>query len=176
MRREGDLAFLLLNRSAKRNAITVQMWRRLPALLSDLAADRAVKVVIVRGVDASAFAAGADIDEFDKLNATPAAALAFEKTYVGAMTALAVFPKPVIAMIQGPCVAAGCTIAAACDLRFADRSARFAVSPARLEHVYRLEDTKRLVDLVGSARAKNLLFTGRIIHLLLRNGRDAHLA
>lgn len=141
----------------------MEMWRELPALLSELAADRVVKIVIVRGVDASAFAAGADIDEFAALNATPAAALAFEKTYAGAISALAEFPKPVIAMIQGACVGAGCTIAVACDLRFADRSARFAITPARLGHVYRLEDTKRLIDLVGSARAKELLFTGRMI-------------
>lgn len=139
------------------------MWRRLPELLSGLAADRGVKVLILRGVDASAFAAGADIDEFERLHETPAAALAFQKTYAHAMGALAGFPKPSIAMIQGPCVGAGCTIAAACDLRFADRSARFAITPARLGHVYRLEDTKRLIDLVGSARAKELLFTGRTI-------------
>ncbi|TAK88445.1 MAG: enoyl-CoA hydratase [Betaproteobacteria bacterium] len=163
VRRESDVAFLVLNRPAKRNAITLDMWRIMPALLSELATERTVKVLIVRGADSTAFAAGADIEEFERLNATPAAALAFEKTYAGAISALAEFPKPVIAMVQGSCVGAGCTIAVACDLRFADRSARFAVTPARLGHVYRLEDTKRLIDLIGSARAKELLFTARMI-------------
>lgn len=139
------------------------MWRQLPGLLGELAADRALKVLVVRGVDASAFAAGADIDEFEQQHGTPAAARAFQETYAAAVSALAGYPKPSIAMIQGACVGAGCTIAAACDLRLADRSARFAITPARLGHVYRLEDTKRLIDLVGSARAKELLFTGRVI-------------
>jgi enoyl-CoA hydratase/carnithine racemase len=163
VRRDGALAFLVLNRPAKRNAITARMWRQLPGLLGEVAADRALKVLVVRGVDASAFAAGADIDEFEQLHGTPTAARAFQETYAAAICALAGFPKPSIAMIQGPCVGAGCTIAAACDLRLADRSARFAITPARLGHIYRLEDTKRLIDLVGSARTKELLFTGRMI-------------
>jgi enoyl-CoA hydratase len=163
LRRDGDIAFLILNRPAKRNAINAAMWRRLPELLSELAAERAVKVVIVRGADSTAFAAGADIDEFEQHNASPAAALEFEQTYAAGVTALEEFPKPLLAMIQGPCVGAGCTIAAASDLRFADRSARFAITPARLGHVYRLEDTRRLIELIGGARTKDLLYTARMI-------------
>jgi enoyl-CoA hydratase/carnithine racemase len=163
VRCNGELAFLILNRPTKRNAITEAMWRRLPDLLAAVATDRAVKVLVVRGADATAFAAGADIDEFERLHASPAAARAFQEIYARGIDSLASFPKPAIAVIQGPCVGAGFTIAAACDLRIADRSAVFAITAARLGHVYRLEDTKRLIALVGNAPAKELLFTGRVV-------------
>ncbi len=80
-----------------------------------------------------------------------------------ATRALASFPKPTIAVIQGPCIGGGCSVALCCDFRFADPTARFGATPARLGMVYPLEDTKRLIDAVGLGAARDLLMTGRII-------------
>ncbi len=163
LRVDGPVGWLVLNRPRKRNAITVAMWEALPALLAAAEANPAIKVVVVRGADETAFAAGADIDEFAKLNATPETTSAFATLYAASLRRLVDFPKPLVALIQGVCVGAGCGLATACDLRFADTTASFAIPVARLGQVYRLEDTKRLVDLIGAARTKELLFTGRTV-------------
>ena len=65
-------------------------------------------------------------------------------------------------MISGACIGGGCGIALACDLRFADDTATFGITPAKLGLAYGLYDTKRLVDAVGPANAKDILFTGRL--------------
>jgi enoyl-CoA hydratase/carnithine racemase len=70
---------------------------------------------------------------------------------------------PTIAVIRGACTGGGCGLALACDLRLAADDSFFAIPPARLGLVYALDDTRRLVDLVGPARAKEILFTGRRI-------------
>ncbi len=161
--RRGAIAHLVLNRPDKRNALTLDMWKRLTRLTAELEAAEDVKVVVVRGVDATVFAAGADIDEFGTVYATPESSWEYTVTLAEAQARLARLSKPTIAMIQGPCIGAGCGIALCCDLRFADPTARFGIPPARLGLMYSLADTKRLVDAVGAARAKDLLYTAKII-------------
>ena len=68
-----------------------------------------------------------------------------------------------IAVITGACVGGGCGLALACDLRFAAPEARFGVTPARLGLAYSFEDTIQLVEKVGPARAKDILFSARLI-------------
>ena len=156
-------ARLILNRPDKRNALNQAMWAAIPDLIDRIEADPRVRVVLVSGVDARAFAAGADIGEFAALGHDPAAAGAFADRMAVAMRRLAGLAKPSIAVIQGPCVGGGCGIALCCDFRFADTSAEFGITPARLGVTYPLEDTKRLVDIVGLARARDLLMTGHLI-------------
>jgi enoyl-CoA hydratase/carnithine racemase len=76
---------------------------------------------------------------------------------------MASFPKPSLAMISGACIGGGCALALGCDLRFADASARFGVTPARLGLAYTLADTKRLTDAVGYEAALDLLYSARLI-------------
>lgn len=82
---------------------------------------------------------------------------------VAAESALAAFPKPTLAAVSGHCVGGGCQLAVACDLRFADENALFGVSPVKLGIVYPPAPTRRLVELVGPATAKYLLFSGELI-------------
>jgi enoyl-CoA hydratase/carnithine racemase len=160
---DGPVARLVFNRPHARNAVTQAMWRALPGLLDEVARDAAVRVLVVQGVDATAFASGADIAEFESVYGTPAAARASSEAIDRAIEALATLPKPVVAMIRGVCVGGGCSLALACDLRFAEAGARFAVTPAKLGLCYSLADTRRLVAAVGLSRAKDLLYTGRIV-------------
>lgn len=162
--RQGPVAHLVLNRPDKRNALNLEMWQRLEACVDELAGDAQVRVVIVRGVDASAFAAGADISEFETIYATPQSTDGYRRVLRAAQTKLAALPKPVIAQIQGPCVGAGCGLALCCDMRFADGSARLGITPAKLGVAYTLWDTKRLVDAVGPSQAKHILFSAQIMH------------
>ena len=161
--RDGDLAWLVLNRPERRNAISHEMWLALPDLFAEVEQDPEVKVLILRGADERAFSAGADISEFQTLRSTPEGAGRYNEGTEAAEVALASLSKPTIAMVQGPCIGGGCGLAIGCDLRIADTSARFGITPAKLGLVYSLPATKALVDLVGPAQAKYILFSGRQI-------------
>ena len=160
--RHGEIASLVLNRPSKHNALTEAMWREIPDLLAEAEADRDIQVLVVRG-KGGAFAAGADISEFEAVYATAERAEAYSRAIGEALDGLARFPKPTLAAIEGACVGGGCALALACDLRFAAQGARFGVTPARLGLVYPFNDMRRLVSTVGASAAKDLLFTARLI-------------
>lgn len=157
----GDIATLTLNRPARRNAINRAMWQGLPGVLDAARAARA-KVLIVTGAG-EAFAAGADISEFGEVYADRETAGAYFAEIAAAMDALAAFEAPTLARIDGPCVGGGLGLALCCDLRIASDRARLGITPAKLGLMYALADTKRLVDVVGPSRAKDILYTGRIL-------------
>ena len=154
---DGPVATLLIDNPVKRNALTSAMWLAVPQLLAALAADPAVKVVVVAGAGGT-FCAGADLSD-----AAAIAAGGEDSVAVQAEQALAAFPKPTIARVDGFCVGGGCQLAVACDLRFAADDSRFGITPAKLGIVYPRSTTRRLAALVGPARAKLLLFTGELI-------------
>ncbi len=158
-RGEGT-ATVVLDRPQARNAITLEMYEALPGIVADLDVDPEVKVVVVRGAGAAAFAAGADIKEFRQVRADSTSARSYNERVAAAEGALAALSKPTVAMVHGYCIGGGCGLALACDLRLADDQARFGITPAKLGLVYSLESTKRLVDVVGPARAKWILMTG----------------
>jgi enoyl-CoA hydratase/carnithine racemase len=150
------VATVVLHHPAKRNAMTAAMWRALPPLLDELAADSGVRALVLTGAGGT-FCAGADIST---LQGSPNEA---QELAVRAEEALAAFPKPTLAAVKGHCVGGGAQLAAACDLRFAEEGALFGVTPAKLGIVYPASATRRLVALVGPATAKYLLFSGELI-------------
>ena len=156
---EGGVGRLVLNRPARRNALTQAMWRGLPGMLREA---EGVRVLVVTGAG-EAFAAGADISEFDTVYATRASAEAYFAEIAAAMEALATFTAPTVARIDGACVGGGLGVALCCDIRIASDRARFAITPAKLGLMYPLADTRRLVEAVGPSRAKDILFTGRML-------------
>jgi len=151
-----SVATVVIHHPAKRNAMTAAMWAALPPLLDALAADPAVRALVLTG-EGGTFCAGADIST---LQGSPEEA---QSLAVRAEEALAAFPKPTLAAIRGHCVGGGSQLAAACDLRFAMEGALFGVTPAKLGIVYPASSTRRLVSLVGPAAAKYLLFSGELI-------------
>ncbi|MFI0592050.1 enoyl-CoA hydratase/isomerase family protein [Streptomyces griseus] len=153
---ERGVATVVITNPAKRNAMTAAMWRSLPELLERLAADPAVRVLVLTGAG-DTFCAGADISTLRE-SADTAQGLA-----VAAEEALAAFPRPTLAAVRGYCVGGGSQLAAACDLRFAEEGASFGVTPAKLGIVYPASSTRRLVALVGPGTAKHLLFSGELI-------------
>lgn len=160
---QGAVAHLLIDRAAKRNAITQTMWEALPGLIAKAVDDARVRVIVLRAAEPGAFSAGADIAEFAAGVRDPAWRAANQAAIARAQLTLSHTAKPVIAQIAGDCVGGGCGLAIACDLRVATSAARFGITPAKLGLVYSLHDTKLLVDLVGPAHAKRILFTGALI-------------
>ncbi|MFE5298740.1 enoyl-CoA hydratase/isomerase family protein [Streptomyces sp. NPDC056632] len=151
-----EVATLVITNPAKRNAMTAGMWRSLPGLLAPLAADPAVRALVLTGAGET-FCAGADISTLREPGDEQ------QTLAVRAEEALAAFPKPTLAAIRGFCVGGGSQLAAACDLRFAEEGTRFGVTPAKLGIVYPASSTRRLASLVGPAAAKHLLFSGELI-------------
>lgn len=158
---DGAVATVTLNRPDRLNAISLAMYRSLPGVVRRLDEDRAVKVVVVRGAGERAFAAGADITEFEQVRSDPESARGYNDHVHAAEVALAGATKPTVAMIHGYCIGGGAGLALACDVRFGDESTRMAITPAKLGLVYSLESTKRLLDAVGPSRAKLILMSGR---------------
>jgi enoyl-CoA hydratase/carnithine racemase len=158
--REGSIATLILNRPQSHNAITIDMYRDIPALVTELDEDPAVKVVVVRGAGEKSFASGADISEFERERGNAKSARNYNERVAEAEHALEGLKKPTIAMIHGYCIGGGAGLALACDMRFADTRGRFAITPGKLGLVYSLESTKRVVDLVGPSRATWILTSG----------------
>jgi enoyl-CoA hydratase/carnithine racemase len=159
--RRGAIATVILNRPQSHNAINMGMYRELPDLVATLDKDPEVKVVVLRGAGEKSFASGADITEFERERASAAAARNYNEKVAAAERAIEGLSKPTIAMIHGYCIGGGAGLALACDLRFADLRARFAITPAKLGLVYSLESTKRVVDLAGPSRAKWILMSGQ---------------
>ena len=159
---EAPFAHITLNRPDKKNALNTEMWEQIPVRLAEASSDPAVRVLIVKGAG-KAFAAGADIAEFSEIYTSKESAATYQRSVAAANNALANFPHPTIALIRGACVGGGCGLALCCDVRFADPSAKLGITPAKLGLVYPWGDMKRLVDAVGLAYAKDILFSGRLV-------------
>lgn len=152
----GAAAVLTLHRPHKRNAMDLAMWIELRDVLGRLESRPDCRLVVIRG-SGDHFCAGADLgsvaepsDDFFAANAA-------------AEQALVDFPRPTLAFIEGDCIGGGCQIALACDLRIATTTARFGITPAKLGLVYPASAVRRLVETVGSAWARWLLFTAELI-------------
>lgn len=163
LKRDGAIARLVLNRPDKKNAITEAMWAAVPGLVEAAEADPAVKIIVLGSAAPGVFSAGADIAEFTEIAGDPHRRRSNQRAVRAAQDRLMRCKKPTIAEIDGACVGGGCGLALACDLHFASDRSRFGITPVKLGLVYSLEDAKRLVDLVGPAHAKSILFTGRLL-------------
>lgn len=156
------LARIRLNRPERRNAMNKAMWLRLVDVAAEIEARADVRVVLVEGAGGN-FCAGADIFEFDEMFTTPGAA----KDYLGAiekgLSALTSLDRPTMALLEGNSIGGGLAIGMGCDLRFCADDVHLAVPPAKLGLLYGPVETRRLVELIGLSRAKDLLFSGRRI-------------
>lgn len=160
---DGPIAYLKLNRPEKRNALTEAMWSAIPKLLAPLEANPDVRLLIIESTSAGMFTAGADIVEFKELASMPDRRAGNRAAIVAGQHAIAHFAKPTIAVVDGVARGAGVGLAVAADFRIITEGTSFAVTPAKLGLVYPLEDTKRLVDLVGATVAKRLIFTAEVV-------------
>jgi enoyl-CoA hydratase/carnithine racemase len=152
------VAILTIENEGRRNSVTLAMWQQFAPALETLAEDPAVKVLIVRGAG-DHFSSGADIRDLGSI-------LSGETDggwVTNAENAIAAFPKPTIAAIDGFCVGGGWEIASACDVRIASERATFGVTPARIGIIYPLSGIQRLVSIAGPAVAKLLLLSGEFI-------------
>ena len=160
---DGPIATVAFNRPKMRNAINLAMWGELAAVTEGLAKDDSVRGIVYRGAGTEAFASGADISEFEENRKDLETATAYSRQTEAAYTAIRRCPKPTVAMVFGFCMGGAMAIAMACDLRFAARGSKFGIPAARLSIIYGLEPVHQLVDLVGPAYAKDILYSARTV-------------
>ena len=159
---DGTIGRMTFDNTARRNAINAEMWRAIPAAMSQFDNDPDIRCIILRGEGETAFAAGADISEFEKNRSSGEEVQVYEAAVDAAHAAIESSAKPVIALIHGFCVGGGLATALSCDLRYADGSARFAIPAARLGLGYGVHGNNRLVATVGHAAAREIMYTARL--------------
>jgi len=153
---EDHLCTLTLNRPEKRNALTTAMIEAFHAAVADVAGRTDVRVIVLAGAG-PVFCAGLDLQE---LAAQRDAGRVETRTFQEALELLEACPQPTIAAVQGDAVAGGCELALHCDLRVAADTARFAMPLARIGIAVPVVLTWKLVDTIGAATTKEMLFTG----------------
>jgi enoyl-CoA hydratase len=158
--RQGRTAVLTINRPDKLNALNEQVRDEVLTALDELAGDDSVGVVVITGAGEKAFIAGADIGEFEGRQP-------FDQRHAmrtpRIFDAMASFPKPVIAMINGFCLGGGCELAMSCDIRVASEKARFGQPEIKLGLIPGGGGTQRLPRLVGLGNALRLILSGDMI-------------
>lgn len=157
--RDGPIATVTLSNPARRNAISVGMWRALAAFARDTHGDHDIRCVIVRGEGRQAFSGGADISGFAQSRSGSSNARDYDDLVENACVAIEAMRCPSIALIYGPCVGAGSAVAASCDIRMAAAGSFFAVPAARLGLGYDPRGIARLLRVMGQAAAGEILFT-----------------
>jgi enoyl-CoA hydratase len=159
--KRGAVGWLVFDQPAKKNAINNAMWRAIPPAMEQFDADGEVRCVAFRGEGSEAFAAGADISQFEKVRSDAAAVKEYDGLLDRVLHSIQDSRKPSLAMIHGYCLGGGLEIALACDLRYCGASAKFGIPAAKLGLGYNIEGHKRLFETVGHARAREIMFLGR---------------
>ena len=161
MQKDGPIGWITFNQPEKRNAVSQEMWQAMPEYVAALAADDAIRVVILRGAGEQAFVAGADISQFKDRRRNAADEEEYRRISGAGSQSLAKLGKPLLAMIHGFCIGGGVSIAITCDMRIAADDARFGIPAARLGLGYHYHGMEKLMSLIGPAYTKELFFTAR---------------
>ena len=138
------------------------MWQAIPGMIHSLDSDPDLRCIILTGAGTEAFAAGADISEFDDNRASEETARIYDAATRDAVEAIMNASKPVVAAIRGVCFGGGVALAMACDLRIASAEARLCIPAARLGVAYGVGGTANLVDRIGASMAAEMLLTARV--------------
>ena len=159
--KKGAVGWIVFNQPGKRNAINNAMWRGIPEAMKRFDADPEVRCVVFRGAGTDAFSAGADISEFEKNRSSKEAVGGYDTLLDQVLHSIQDSLKPSVAMIYGYCFGGGVEIALACDLRYCGASAKFAIPAAKLGLAYNVEGHKRLLETIGHAKTREIMFLGR---------------
>jgi enoyl-CoA hydratase len=160
--REGTIATVTIDREAKLNAMTKDLWRMLGERIDELSADDALRCIVLRGAGEKAFSPGNDIGEFATDRSNVEQARAYGAIMHRTLESIKACRHPLVAMIHGICVGGGLEIAAMCDLRICGVSSRFGVPIKNLGLVMAHAELEGLVRLAGPAVALEILLEGRI--------------
>jgi enoyl-CoA hydratase len=160
LQESGGIAIVTIFRPAFKNAMTANMWDEVYRVAQIIPENPKTKVVILRGAGAL-FTAGSDIKEFNRMSIDEANE-AFQRME-RALTAFEKLEFPTIAVVNGPAMGAGLELALSCDLRIGTSNTKMGMPVARLGITLSKKFTKRVSDIIGPGRTKDLVYTGRLL-------------
>lgn len=161
LQRDDAIATVTLNRPDRLNALDAATWALVAETMAQLSADESLRCIVIRGAGGN-FAAGADIQSFERERADTRQALAYATHMKGALAAVAAGTHPTVALIQGVCVGGGLELASVCDIRVCGEGSRFGVPIKKLGLTMSYAELIPFVDLVGPAAAKEILLEGEV--------------
>lgn len=158
---QDEIAIIKINRPEALNAMNVDVIGELSSTIDRIDVDNAVKVVIITGAGERAFCAGADIAYMVNINPIEAEKYASSAQMV--LNKIEKLGKPVIAAVNGFALGGGCELAMVCDIRIASSNAKMGQPEVTIGIPPGWGGTQRLMRLVGPSRAKELVFSGKMI-------------
>ncbi|NKB19894.1 MAG: enoyl-CoA hydratase [Alphaproteobacteria bacterium] len=160
---DGFLGHVIFNNPECHNAVSLEMWDAVEVALSTFAEDDQIRVVILSGAGGKSFVSGADISKFEKERGSKEATEHYNARLSVVYETIENYLKPTIAKIDGHCIGGGLNLAACADIRIASAKSRFAMPAAKLALGYPFDAIRRLVNAVGAATAKQMMFTAKPI-------------
>lgn len=157
----GDIAIVRINRPEALNAVNSDVISDLSRTIDIIAADDNIKVVIITGAGERSFCAGADISYM--VNIDPMQAERYATSAQAVINKIERLEKPVIGALNGFALGGGCELAMACDIRVASSNAKMGQPEVTIGIPPGWGGTQRLMRLVGPAKAKEMIFTGKMI-------------
>ncbi len=158
---EEQIATITFNRPEVLNALNEASLKEFSHAIDNVAEDGDIRVLILTGAGDKSFVAGADITEFLKFDALKAKL--FSEMGHGLVNKLQEMPIPVIAAVNGFALGGGCEVVIACDFIYASENAMFGLPEINLGIIPGFGGTQRLPRLIGKNRAKEMIFTGKMI-------------
>lgn len=158
---QGEIALLRINRPEALNAMNIDVISELSRTVDIVGADESIKVVIITGAGEKSFCAGADISYM--VNIDPITAEKYASSAQSVLNKIERLEKPVIGAVNGYALGGGCELAMVCDIRIASSNAKLGQPEATIGIPPGWGGTQRLMRLVGPAKAKELVFTGRMV-------------
>lgn len=161
--RDGAVGRIVFDNQASLNALTFDMWRQLGDICTEIAEDKSLRVVTLRGAGGKAFLAGTAIDGFLDFK-SGADGVAYENEMDGYVGLVETLPMTTIAIVEGWAVGGGLALACACDLRIATTDAKFGSPLGRsIGNCLSARGYARLVAHLGVAQAKRVLLLGEML-------------
>jgi len=157
----GDIAIIKINRPEALNAVNIDVIAELSRTVDIVGADDGIRAVIITGVGERAFCAGADIAYM--VNIDPIKAEKYASSAQAVLNKIERLEKPVIAAVNGFALGGGCELALVCDIRIASSNAKIGQPEVTIGIPPGWGGTQRLVRIVGQAKAKEIVFTGKMI-------------
>jgi enoyl-CoA hydratase len=158
---EGDLGILTIHRPKALNALNMETLKEIQMGIQEVKDHPEMKVLILTGSGEKAFVAGADILEMKDMNSIEA--VSFSKLGHFTLKMIQDLDRPVIAAVNGFALGGGAEIALACDFIYASENAKFGLPETTLGVFPGFGGTQRLPRLIGKSKAKEMIFTGRIV-------------
>ena len=156
----GHVGHICFSYPERMNAVDLEGWQALPGLLAKLQQQDDLRLIVLSGAGGKAFVAGADISQFEEAFSGPSSGQ-YDRATIDGFDAIAKCAVPTLAAIEGHCIGGGLGIALSCDVRLARDDSLFGIPAGRLGLAYPANATRRLVETVGAAYAKQIIFTAR---------------